>query len=146
MGLINVTLYFSGSIHSTLRAGHRYTCTGEVFLLWLYNQTSLNNENYLMQNYSEVHLLFFTPFIFFANLFFLWRCEVIFYVEGLAYFIRSLPFNHVSHGFACDVQESLDIQVVGSQNKFKQSALVHLYQIDISKLRVITSLTTKWMI
>ena len=53
------------------------------------------------------------PFILAADLVLLFRCEVVLDVEGLADFLWRLPLDHVGHGLAADIEERLDIQVVG---------------------------------
>jgi hypothetical protein len=61
----------------------------------------------------DAHLLE-GPLVLPADLLFLLRAEVIFYVEGLADLLRSLALNHVSYGLAGKVQQSLDVEVVCS--------------------------------
>jgi len=48
-------------------------------------------------------LFFLAPFIFFPDLFFLCRSEIILDIERFAYFFRGLSFNHVGDRFAGDV-------------------------------------------
>lgn len=54
-------------------------------------------------------LLFLTPLILLANLFLLSRGKVILDIERLTNLLRSLAFDHVSHCFASDVQQTFDI-------------------------------------
>jgi hypothetical protein len=58
--------------------------------------------------------LLFTPLILFANLLFFTSSEIILDVEGLSYFLRCLSLDHVCYCFACHVQQTFDIQIIGS--------------------------------
>ena len=54
------------------------------------------------------------PFILPPNLRFLLRSEIIGDVECLADLLRRLPLDHVGHSLAANIEERLDVQVVGS--------------------------------
>jgi hypothetical protein len=58
--------------------------------------------------------LLLTPLILFANLLFFTSSEIILYVESLSDLLGCLPFDHVCYSFACHIQQTFDIQVVGS--------------------------------
>ena len=53
------------------------------------------------------------PFVLAADLVLLLRSEIILDVEGLADLLWGLALDHVGDGFAADVKEGLNIQVVG---------------------------------
>lgn len=59
-------------------------------------------------------LLLLAPLVFFADLLFFLRCEIIFDVERLPDVFWSLAFDHIGHRFACHVQQAFDVQVIGS--------------------------------
>ena len=52
------------------------------------------------------------------------RSKVVLNVERLADLLRGLAADHVRHGLAGDVQESLDVQVVGCKQTNKQDITV----------------------
>ncbi|KAK3413769.1 hypothetical protein EUGRSUZ_I02320 [Eucalyptus grandis] len=52
------------------------------------------------------------PLVLPPHLFLLLWGEVIPDAEGLAYLLRGLAFDHVSHCLACQVQQALDVQIV----------------------------------
>jgi hypothetical protein len=70
----------------------------------------------------------FSPLILPANLVFFLGCEIIGDVEGLADLFWRLALDHVGHGLATNVQQSLDVKIVGSQDNFKQHFLVDLHE------------------
>ena len=96
--------------------------------------------------------LFLTPLVFLPHLLLLARGEVVLDVEGFPDLLRSLAWmrglyetdkvrlrnrdrnsqtkltlDHVGDGLAGDVEEPLDVQVVGGQDQLEQGALVHLH-------------------
>lgn len=64
----------------------------------------------------ERHLLL-SPLVLTADLVLLLGSEVILDVEGLADLLGGLSLDHVGHGLAADIQQALDVQVVGSLGK-----------------------------
>ena len=57
---------------------------------------------------------------------FLGLFQVVLDVEGPPDLLRALVPHHVGHLAAGDVQQPLDVQVVGSQDQLKEGALVNL--------------------
>ena len=57
-------------------------------------------------------------------------------VEELADFTWSLPFYHVYYFIGSEIQQSLDVHVVCSQNKIQQSLLVNLHEFSIPLLDI----------
>ena len=53
------------------------------------------------------------PFVLPTNLVLLFRGEVVLNIEGLADFLWRLAFDHVRNGLAPDIEEGLNIKVVG---------------------------------
>ena len=71
-------------------------------------------------------LLLLAPLVLLPDLLFLARGEVVLDVERLSDLLWRLPFDHVGHRLAGDVQQALDVQVVGRQDKLEEGALVNL--------------------
>ena len=71
-------------------------------------------------------LLLLAPLVLLADLLLLRRREVVLDVERLADLLGGLALDHVGHGLASDVEEALDVQVVGGQDQLKEGALVDL--------------------
>ena len=71
-------------------------------------------------------LLLLAPLVLLPHLLLLLGSEVVPDVEGLADLLGRLALDHVGHRLAGDVQESLDVQVVGCQDQLKEGALVNL--------------------
>lgn len=63
---------------------------------------------------GEDLLALLTPFVFLADLFFLFGSEVVLNVEGLADFFGGLALDHVGNSLAGEVQQWLDVQEVSS--------------------------------
>ena len=55
----------------------------------------------------------FGPLVLATNLVFLLGSEVVLDVEGLANLLRRLALDHVGDGLAADIEELLDVEVVG---------------------------------
>ena len=53
------------------------------------------------------------PLVLTANFLLLLRCKVILDVKGLPNFLWSLSLDHVCNSLACQVQQALDVQIVG---------------------------------
>lgn len=58
--------------------------------------------------------LLFGPLVLATNLILLFGREVVLDIEGLADFFRRLALDHVGDSLAADVEQSLDVEVVGS--------------------------------
>ena len=71
-------------------------------------------------------LLFLAPLVLLPDLLLLGGREVVLDVERLADLLGGLALDHVGHGLASDVEEALDVQVVGGQDQLKEGALVDL--------------------
>lgn len=63
---------------------------------------------------SEGSYSLLSPLVFTADLILLLGGEVILNVEGLANLLGGLSLDHVGDSFAADVEQSLDIEIVGS--------------------------------
>jgi len=57
------------------------------------------------------------PLVLTTDLILLLRGEVVLDIEGLADLLRRLALDHIGNGLAADIQESLDIHVIGSLNR-----------------------------
>ena len=75
---------------------------------------------------ASLQLLLLAPLVLLPDLLLLARGEVVLDVERLPDLLWRLPFDHVGHRLAGDVQEALDVQVVGRQDKLEEGALVNL--------------------
>ena len=56
----------------------------------------------------------FGPFSLTTNFLFFFGREVVLDVECLADLVRGLPFDHVGHDFATEVEQTFDVEVVSS--------------------------------
>ena len=87
--------------------------------------------------------LLLAPLVLPADLLLLGRGEVVLDVESLPDLLRSLAWewiydvlplptvllltlDHVGDGLAADVEQPLDVEVIGGQDQLEQGALVHL--------------------
>lgn len=66
--------------------------------------------------------------------------QTILNVEGLADFFRGLSFDHVSYGLASEVQERLNIQIVGGENEFEEGGLVYVAKIFVPRDDIVSLL------
>ena len=66
-----------------------------------------------------------------TNLLLFGEREVVLDVERLSNLFGCLALDHVGDGLACDVQQALDVQVVGGQDELEQSALVDLEELHV---------------
>lgn len=57
--------------------------------------------------------LLFGPFVLTTDLIFLLGSKVVLNVEGLADLFRGLALDHVCDGLAANIEEGLDVEVVG---------------------------------
>lgn len=58
-------------------------------------------------------LTIFGPLVLATDLVFLFGSEIVLDVESLADFLRGLSLDHVGDSFASDVEQRLDIEVIG---------------------------------
>jgi hypothetical protein len=77
-----------------------------------------------------------SPLVLTADLVLLLGGEVVLDVEGLANLLGRLALNHVGDGLAADVEERLDVEVVGGQNDLKEHLLVDLHELLVPFLNV----------
>lgn len=75
-------------------------------------KTTDNKLLLLYQNKKRLTIL--SPFVFTFDLSLILGSEVVLDVEGLSNLLRGLTFDHVRHGFASDIQQGLDIEIIGS--------------------------------
>lgn len=61
----------------------------------------------------RIRIILLSPLVLPADLVLLLGCEVVLDVERLADLLRRLALDHVGNGFTTDVQECLDVKVVG---------------------------------
>ncbi len=61
--------------------------------------------------------LLLAPLVLFAHLLLFARSEVVLDVESLPDFFGRLAFDHVGDRFARNVQETLDVEIVGSLHR-----------------------------
>lgn len=92
-------------------------------------QTQQLSPPIFVNGWSSLGLL--TPLIFLPHLRLLLGTKIIRNVERLTNFLRSLPLDHARDGRTRQIQQRLDIHVVGRQNKFEQKDL-----LDIDKFGV----------
>jgi len=71
------------------------------------------------------------PFILLLDLGLLLRGEIIDDVEKFADFLGLFPLDHVSNALAPNIQERLDIEVVGSQDNLKEHLLIHADELVV---------------
>jgi len=96
----------------------------------------------LIQVQKFIPLLLLTPLILLPDLVLLRLGEVIPDVEGPSDLFRGLALDHVGHSLAGDIQEALDVQVVGSQDQVEENCLLHAEEILVPLGDVIRSSLT----
>lgn len=62
---------------------------------------------------STVPLTILSPLVLPPDLILLLRREIIRNIESLPDLLGALALNHIRHGLAADIEERLDVQVVG---------------------------------
>jgi len=82
-------------------------------------------------------LLVFSPLVLLSNGILLFLREVVLDVERLTNVLRALAFNLVGNSLAGNVQETLDVQVVGSLDQFKEGSLVNLQEVLVPLTNVV---------
>lgn len=85
----------------------------------------------MTQNSMFVDLLLLAPLVFFADLLFLGGGEIVLDVERLSDLLGGFAFDHVGNRFAGDVEQALDVEVIGCQNEFEESSLVDFEELDV---------------
>ena len=76
-------------------------------------------------------LFLFAPFILFAHLLLFGRREVILDVKRFSNLLGRFALDHVGHRFACDVEQTLNVQVVGGQYELEQCSLVDFEELHV---------------
>lgn len=85
---------------------------------------------------SKAHLAVLSPLVLAADLLLLLWCEVIRDVECLANLLWGFALDHVGDSLAADVQESLDVKVVGGKDDLEKHLLVNLHELLVPLLDV----------
>jgi len=62
---------------------------------------------------KKLRLAILSPLIFTSNLVLLLGSEVICDIKGLANLLRGFSLDHIGNGFAANIEEWFDIEVVG---------------------------------
>ena len=75
-------------------------------------------------------LLLLAPLVLLPHLLLLAWGEVVLDVERLPDLLGGLPLDHVGHRLAGDVQQALDVQVVGGEDQLEERALVNLQKFN----------------
>lgn len=81
-------------------------------------------------------LTILSPLVFPPDLVLLLGGEIIGDVEGLPDLLWALALDHVRDGLAADVEEGLDVEVVGGEDDLKQHLLVDLHELLVPLLDV----------
>lgn len=76
------------------------------------------------------------PLVLAADLIFLLGSEVVLDVERLADLLGGLALDHVGNGFAANIEERLDVHVVGGEDDLEQHLLVDLHEFLVPFLDV----------
>ena len=78
---------------------------------------------------TRPHLAILSPLVLTADLILLLGREVVLDIERLANLLRRLALDHVGDGLAADVQQGLDVHVVGREDDLEEHLLVHLHEL-----------------
>ena len=78
-----------------------------------------------------------SPLVLLADLRLLLGCEIILDVKNLADLLRSLVLDHVGNSLASKVEQSLDVEVVCSQDEVEEGGLVDLDELGVKALEVL---------
>ena len=78
---------------------------------------------------SRSRLAVLGPLVLAADLVLLLRSEVVLDVESLTDLLRGLSLDHVGNSLAADVEEGLDIHVVGGEDDLEEHLLVDLHEL-----------------
>jgi hypothetical protein len=82
------------------------------------------------------HLAVLGPLVLAADLVLFLGSEVVLDVEGFADLLGRLALDHVRDGLAADVEERLDIHVVGGKDDFEEHLLVNLHEFLVPLLDI----------
>jgi len=85
---------------------------------------------------SEIALTILGPFVLTADLLLLLWGKVVGDVECLADLFWRLALNHIGDGFASNIKEGLNIEVVGGQDDLEQHFLVDLHELLVPLINV----------
>ena len=83
-----------------------------------------------------VRLTVLGPLVLAADLVLLLGSEVVLDVERLADLLRRLALDHVGDSLAADVEQSLDIHVVGGEDDLEEHLLVDLHELLVPLFNV----------
>ena len=78
-----------------------------------------------------------SPLVLLADLRLLLGCEIILDVKNLADLLRSLVLDHVGNSLASKVEQSLDVEVVCSQDEVEEGGPVDLDKLSVKALEVL---------
>ena len=82
-----------------------------------------------------IHTLrLFTPLVFVAHLRFFLGRKIVLDVEGGANVLRGLSLDHARHRGTGEIQEGLDVEVVGGEDQFKEEDLFDIDKIGVPLL------------
>lgn len=80
------------------------------------------------------HLSLLTPLVFLSDLGLLLRGEVVGYVEGLSDLLGGLALDHACHGGTGEVQQRLNVHVVGGKDELEEDLLVNRHECGVPLL------------
>lgn len=95
-----------------------------------------DGENQRSELRQQAHLAVLGPLVLATDLLLLLWSEVVRNVEGLTDLLWRLALDHVGDGLAADVEERLDIKVVGGEDDFEEHLLVDLHKLLVPLLNV----------
>merc|ERR1711862_199418 len=111
----------------------------------LITQRKIQSDNLLLLPIHQcdegigLHLL--SPLVLLPHLFLLAWCKIVLNTEGFSDLLGGLAFDHVGHGLARYIQQTLDIQIISSEDELEQSALVYLQEVSVPGGDIIRSLS-----
>ena len=76
----------------------------------------------------------FSPLVLPTDLFLLLGGEVILDVEGLSDLLGRLSLDHVGDGLTANIQELLDVEIVGSEDDLEEHLLIDIHELLIPLL------------
>jgi hypothetical protein len=85
---------------------------------------------------SKTRLAVLGPLVLAADLVLLLGSEVVLNVERLANLLGGLALDHVGHSLAADIEESLDVHVVGGEDDLEEHLLVDLHELLVPLFNV----------
>jgi len=69
-----------------------------------------------------------SPLVFPSHFLFFFGCEIVLDVKRLPDLFWTLPFDHIGHGHARQIQQAFDVEVVGRQNEVEERPLIYLHE------------------